>query len=271
MMFTVKLLTMIGLLRPVRRHAFCPACRGWLGGDDAGRAVSAREIAPPALAAGLVLAAATVAWIVVIDQSNSMGDMAMGLGSPGSFAAGWLLMMAAMMLPTALPLVFEFARHSERRAGWQVATGLLIATYLGVWLAFGVAAYLAYDALRMPWANQRLIGGASLVLAGIYALTPFKRSSEARCRELCALHGPLPFNLQRSAVLIGARYGVSCIGCSAALMVAMVMIGMSRLGWMAILSGLVLLYKLTPVHGKWHRTALAVAVGALGVVYAVGG
>ena len=125
-MFTVKLLSTIGLLRPVRRHAFCPACKGWLGGDDAGRAVSPREIAPPALAAGVVLVAAAVAWIVVIDQSRSMGDMAMGLGSPGSFAAGWLMMMAAMMLPTALPLVFEFARHSERRAGWQVATGLLM-------------------------------------------------------------------------------------------------------------------------------------------------
>lgn len=117
----------------------------------------------------MVLVATAVAWIVVIDQSNSMeksmGAMATGLGSPGSFAAGWLMMMAAMMLPTAVPLVFEFARHSGRRAGWQVATSLLIATYLAVWLAFGVATYLVYDALRMPWADQRLIGGASLVLA----------------------------------------------------------------------------------------------------------
>jgi predicted metal-binding membrane protein len=270
-MSTVELLSKIGLLRPVRRHAFCPACKGWLGGEDAGRAVSPREIAPPALAATMVLVVATVAWIVVIHQSRSMGDMAMGLGSPGSFAAGWLMMMAAMMLPTVLPLVFEFARHSERRAGWQVATGLLCATYLAVWLAFGVAAYLVYDALRMPWADQRLIGGASLVLAGIYAATPFKRSSEARCRELCALHGPLPFNLQRSAVLVGARYGVSCIGCTATLMVASVLIGMSNLGLMAVLSGLVLLYKLAPMPSMGQRAVLAVAVAALGVLYALGG
>ena len=255
----------------MRRRAFCPACKGWLGGEDAGRAVSPREIALPALAAGMVLVVAAVAWIGMIHQSRSMGDMAMGLGSPGSFAAGWLMMMAAMMLPTALPLVFEFARHSERRAGWQVATGLLCATYLAVWLAFGVAVYLVYDALRMPWADQRLIGGASLVLAGIYAVTPFKRSSEARCRELCALHGPLPFNLQRSAVLAGARYGVSCIGCTAALMVAAVLIGMSSFGWMAVMSGLVLLYKLAPVPGMGQRTVLAVAVAALGVLYAFGG
>ena len=275
-MSTVELLSRVGLLRPVRRHAFCPACKGWLGGDDAGRAASPREIAPPALAAATVLVVATVAWIVVIHQSRSMGDMAMGdmamgLGSPGSFAAGWLMMMAAMMLPTALPLVFEFVRHSERRTGWQVATVLLCATYLAVWLAFGVAAYLVYDALRMPWADQRLIGGASLVLAGIYAVTPLKRSSEARCRELCALHGPLPFNLQRSAVLAGARYGGSCIGCTAPLMAASVLIGMASFGWMVVMSGLVLLYKLAPEPSMRQRTVLAVAVAALGVLYAFGG
>jgi hypothetical protein len=48
---------------------------------------------------------------------------------------------------------------------------------------------------------------------------------------LCALHGPLPFNLMRSAVVAGARYGLSCLGCSAALMVAMVLLGMSSLWW----------------------------------------
>jgi len=268
-MFADKLLITIGLLRPVRRRAFCPACKGWLGSDD--RTMSPREIAPPALAAGVVLIFAAIAWILVIYHSMSMGDMEMGVGSPGSFAVGWLIMMAAMMLPTALPLVFEFVHHSERRAGWQVATGLLIATYLVVWLAFGLAAYILCSALGMPWANQRLIGGASLVLAGTYALTPFKRSSDARCRELCALHGPLPFNLQRSAILTGARYGVSCVGSSAALMVAMVLIGMSKLGWMVLVSVLVLLYKLAPVDGIWQRTALSAAVAASGVLYALGG
>ncbi len=270
-MSAVKLLSAIGVLRPARRRAFCPACKGWLEGDHVEDPASPREIAPPAIAAGVVLVAGVAAWIVLIRQSRSMGGSPMGLGSPGAFAAAWLLMMAAMMLPTALPFVFEFARHSERRPGWQAATGLLGVTYLAVWLAFGVAAYLLYDALGMPWTDQRLIGGASLVLAGIYAVTPLKRASEARCRELCALHGPLPFNLLRSAVLAGARYGTSCVGCSAALMVAAVLIGMSSLGWMAVLSGLVLLYKLAPVSGKVWRTVLAVAVAALGVLYAFAG
>lgn len=46
MMSAVQLLTKMGLLRPVLRHAFCPACKGWLEGHDAGRAVSPHEIAP---------------------------------------------------------------------------------------------------------------------------------------------------------------------------------------------------------------------------------
>jgi predicted metal-binding membrane protein len=72
-------------------------------------------------------------------------------------------------------------------------------------------------------------------------------------------------------MLVGARYGVSCIGCTAALMVAAVLIGMSSFGWMAVMSGLVLLYKLAPVPSMRQRTVLAVAVAALGVLYAFGG
>jgi predicted metal-binding membrane protein len=193
----------------------------------------------------------------------------MGLGSIGPFVAGWGVMMAAMMLPSATPLVFEFARSAEGRRGWQAATALLGVTYLGLWLAFGVASYALYNAVGMPWPNQGLIGGAALVIAGLYALTPVKRASEARCRELCALHGPLPFNLMRSAVVVGARYGLSCLGCSAGLMVAMVLIGMSSLVWMTVLAAVVLAYKLAPAPTSRGILALSVMMVALGVLYAV--
>jgi predicted metal-binding membrane protein len=141
-------------------------------------------------------------------------------------------------------------------------------TYLGVWLAFGVVCYLLYNALDMPWPNQALIGGAALIIAGLYALTPLKRASEARCRELCAVHGPLPFNLMRSAILAGGRYGLSCLGCSAGLMVAMVLIGMSSLIWMVVLSVGVLVYKLAPAPAQRRMFALSAALVLLGVLYA---
>src|SRR2546421_4576881 len=86
----------------------------------------------------------------------------MGLGPIESFAATWVVMMAAMMLPSAIPVVLEFARTAERRRGWQGAIGVLAVTYLGVWLIFGVVCYAIYTAVRMPWPNQDLVVGLAL-------------------------------------------------------------------------------------------------------------
>jgi predicted metal-binding membrane protein len=258
-------LAAVGLIRPARRvGGFCPACRRLPSATGDG---TASEIAPPALIALVFLVVAAVAWVPVVEQSRSMGGMAMGLGSVESFAVSWVVMMAAMMLPTAVPLVFEFARDSEGRHAWQVATGMLGVTYLSVWLAFGVVCYAVRRAFPMPLPNQGLVGGLALVLAGLYALTPLKRASEARCRGACALHGPLPFNLTRSAVVAGARYGLSCIGCSAAVMVAMVIIGMSNLGWIVILGAVVLAYKLAPAPSARWTLALSAGLCLLGAAY----
>jgi predicted metal-binding membrane protein len=260
-----RALLAVGLIRPTRRRGFCPACRGWAAPTGGTRT----EIAPPALPGLVFLVVAAVAWWVTIEQSRSVSGMTMDPGTPGSFAVSWVVMMAAMMLPTTLPLVFEFARSAEGRRGWEGATGLLGLTYLSVWLAFGLICYVVRSALPMSLPNQGLVGLGALVLAGLYALTPIKRASEARCRELCALHGSLPFNQMRSALVVGVKYGLSCIGCSAALMVAMVIIGMSNLTWILILSGVVFVYKLAPAASTRRTLLLSGALGALGVVYAL--
>ena len=257
-----QMLSAVGLIRTSRRRGFCPACRLFETGDGP------QEISAPALIAVAFVIVAAAAWAVTISRMSSMDDMTMGLGPVGAFAAGWAVMMAAMMFPSATPLVFEFARNAEGRRGWQAATALLGATYLGIWLAFGVACYVVYNAVGMPWPNQGLVGGVALILAGLYALTPLKRATEARCRELCALHGPLPFNLMRSAVVAGGRYGLSCLGCSAGLMVAMVLIGLSNLTWMIALTSVLLIYKLVPAPTLRWSLALSAAVVGLGVLYA---
>jgi predicted metal-binding membrane protein len=229
-----------------------------------------RELAKPMVATLVVLAVAGIAWAAMVQQSRSMAGMDgmdMGLGPIESFAATWVVMMAAMMLPSAVPVVLEFARTAERRRGWPVATGVLAVTYLGVWLMFGVVCYACYSALRMPWPNQPLVVGLALALAGVYSCSPIKRASQARCRELCALHGPLPFNLIRSAAVAGVRYGLSCIGCSAALMVAMVLLGMSSLWWAVILGLVVLVYKFAPPLRMRYELALSAALVALGLAY----
>jgi predicted metal-binding membrane protein len=107
----------------------------------------------------------------------------------------------------------------------------------------------------------------ALALSGVYSLSPIKRASQARCRELCALHGPLPFNLTRSAAVAGMRYGLSCLGCSAALMVAMVLLGMSSLWWAVILGFVALIYKWAPPLRLRYELALSAALVALGVAY----
>ena len=257
-----QMLSAVGLIRTSRRRGFCPACRLFETGDGP------QEISAPALIAVAFVIVAAAAWAVTIARMSSMDDMTMGLGPVGAFAAGWAVMMAAMMFPSATPLVFEFARNAEGRRGWQAATALLGVTYLGIWLAFGVACYVVYNAVGMPWPNQGLVGGVALILAGLYALTPLKRATEARCRELCALHGPLPFNLMRSAVVAGGRYGLSCLGCSAGLMVAMVLIGLSNLTWMIALTSVLLIYKLVPAPTLRWSLALSAAVVGLGVLYA---
>jgi len=265
-----------GLIRPVRSSGFCPACQGWVAGtgasvgtgDPTQNARTRREADPAALAALVVLVVAALAWILTIGQSGAAAmGMDMGLGSLQSFATTWLVMMAAMMLPTALPLVYEFAHNAEGRRGWQVATAALGVAYLSVWLVFGLVCYAVYRAVNMPWPDQRLIGALALVLAALYALTPIKRASEARCRELCALHDPLPFNLLRSAWVAGVRYGLSCLGCTAGLMVAAVIIGMTSLGWMVIISGLILVYKLAPPLEGRNKWLVSLAVAGLGIVY----
>ncbi len=257
-----KVLSAVGLIRTSRRQGFCPACR--LFQTDTGP----REISAPALTALVFLGIAALAWAVTIARMGSMDDMGMGLGPVGPFVAAWTVMMAGMMLPSATPLVFEFARDAERRRGWQMATALLCATYLGVWLAFGVGCYAIYSAADMPWPQQSILGGVALILAGLYALTPLKRASEARCRELCAVHGPLPSNLMRSAVVAGGRYALSCLGCTAAVMIALVLIGTSNLVWMIAITGLVLVYKLAPLSTLRRSVPLAAAVIAVGVLYA---
>jgi predicted metal-binding membrane protein len=264
-MDTGRLLLALRLARPAQRRGFCPACRGGLTGATS--AVRGVELATDAITVAIVLGVAAVAWAVTAWQMLGSG-MAMGLGSVASFATIWVVMMAAMMLPSAIPLVYRFALHAEGRRTRPVAVGILGLVYLTVWLAFGVACYLAYNALGMPWRNQALAGGAALGLAALYALTPLKRISQDRCREVSALRGPLPFNLVHAGAVAGWRYGLSCLGCSAGLMVAMVLVGLTSLGWTIVLAVLVLVYKFTPPAAWRLDVALAALVAVLGIVYA---
>src|SRR2546427_1819639 len=103
-MYGGRLFTAVGLLRQARPGGFCPACRVLMKARDA-----SQELAKPTVAALVVLAVAGVAWAAMVHHSHAMAGMDMGLGPIQSLAATWVVMMAAMMLPSAIPVVIEFA------------------------------------------------------------------------------------------------------------------------------------------------------------------
>jgi predicted metal-binding membrane protein len=163
-MDTNRLLVMLRLARPAGQQGFCPAC----GLDVAGTAATARgmKMAAAGAAVAVVLLVAGAGWAITAWQMLR-SDMAMGLGTLTSFATTWTVMMAAMMLPSAIPLVVRFAREAEGRRTGPLAIAVLALVYLAVWLAFGVVCYLAYNSLGMPWRRQGVAGGAALGLAAL--------------------------------------------------------------------------------------------------------
>jgi predicted metal-binding membrane protein len=186
------------------------------------------------------------------------------------YVVGWVLMTAAMMLPTSLPLLEIFRRLIARRPNrWQLMAGV-IAGYLSVWLAFGVAAHSAdwllhQVAERIPWleTNSWAIGAGTLLLAGGFQFSQLKY----RCLDKC--RAPLSFVMEhwrgrherKNALLLGIHHGIFCVGCCWALMLLMFAVGVGNVGWMLALGALMAIEKNLP----WGRKLSApVGVALLG-------
>jgi predicted metal-binding membrane protein len=174
------------------------------------------------------------------------------------YVGGWLLMTAAMMLPTTLPLLEIVARIGRDRPDGRVLLGLVIAGYLAVWSLFGVAAHLADLVLhalvpQSPWLtfNGWALGAAVLALAGLFQFSGLKR----RCLDACRT--PMSFVVQhwrgerqrRQALLLGAHHGLYCVGCCWALMLLMFVVGTGSVGWMLVLGAVMAAEKNLP----WGR------------------
>lgn len=158
--------------------------------------------------------------------------------------AGWTVMVTAMMLPASLPVVGLFRRlvAGRDRPGRLVA--VVVAAYLGVWTAVGIAA-LAGDAVlhavvdATPWLARRpeLVLAATLAGAGVYQFSGLKY----RCLDKCRL----PYNVvvsswqggddRAAALRLGLRHGAFCVGCCIATMLVMLALGMGNPGWMLVL------------------------------------
>jgi predicted metal-binding membrane protein len=233
----------------------------------------------PALAAvrarlallALLLALAALAWWWTADRMQGMDQ---GPGTPpgalGWFVGVWVVMMAAMMLPSVAPTVALHARMTRTRAPW--APLAFTAGYLLTWSAAGVLAYGLFVGVRelagseLVWDGAgRWLAGGTLLLAAVYELTPLKHACLSKCRS------PLGFLLgrwrdgARGALGMGVRHGAWCLGCCWALMASLFALGVMSIAAMAFVAALIAFEKTVPWEraATWTTAALLVLLGVL--------
>jgi len=233
------------------------------------------------LAALLSLAAG--AWAVLVWQSyggpnppanaGSASMLTMGTGL-ALFIALWIAMMAAMMFPTAAPMILVFARmQSVRRNSDRsyVPTSVFVATYLLLWSAAGVLAFLAATGVgvladRAEWlgSNGPRVAGAVIALAGLYQLTPLKAVCLRQCRS------PFTFVLTHwregrgGAVRMGLTHGLYCLGCCWLLFVLLFPLGIMNIAAMGAITAIIFIEKST-AWGLLIARGLGIALVAFGI------
>ena len=212
-----------------------------------------------------------LAWWYLIGmarQMGAMGSMPMPRPNPWAFDLVlprfimWVVMMIAMMTPTATPMILTFAgvrRNRLRRQQPYVPVAVFVSGYLAIWAMFAAIATVAQLALHdaallspMMASSSSLFAGIVLLLAAAFQFTPMKQACLTRCR------GPLDFIMAHwregwgGAFVMGLEHGLFCTGCCWALMGLLFVLGVMNLVWMAVLTALIALEKFT-LHGSHVR------------------
>jgi predicted metal-binding membrane protein len=248
------------------------------------RAILRRDLFLPAI--GSLVA---VAWLTLWVWERSpygrylshaeLGHLALDGGESsavvqaGLYVVGWTVMTVAMMLPTTVPLIEIFRRMTRDHARRGQLVGALVLGYLGIWLAFGVAAHVLDWGLhrvvhRTPWLHARswLLGSGLLLLAGAFQFSSLKY----RCLDEC--RSPLSFVIQHwqnrrgrlQALWLGVHHGLFCVGCCWALMLLMFAVGTGNVGWMLLLGAVMAIEKNLPGGRRF-----AAPVGAVLMVWGI--
>lgn len=186
--------------------------------------------------------------------------------------AMWVVMMVAMMVPTAAPMTLVYAAVARKAAAQDnplPPTFVFVAGYATVWGLFGVLATLAQrelDAVSLlsptMASNSTVFGGVVLVTAGIYQLTPLKHACLSHCRAPAHFLSRYWRTGTLGAFRMGLRLGAYCLGCCWILMALLFVGGVMNLLWIAAISGFVLLEKTLPFGERGSRVAGATAIGA---------
>lgn len=238
---------------------------------------------------GIALAAAA-AWGYTYYEARRMNatgvchcaGMKMGGPDLASWSAGsllplfimWAVMMLAMMLPSAAPMLLTFAavsRNRRRADRPYVPVAVFASGYLAIWCGFSLLAAVSQWLLHR-WAvlspamasSSVLFAGSLLLVAGIFQFTPLKRSCLTRCRA------PLDFIMTRwregwrGAFGMGVEHGAFCAGCCWALMALLFVLGVMNILWIAVLTIVVALEKLLP-RAKWLSASSGAALILWGI------
>lgn len=191
----------------------------------------------------------------------------------------WWVMMTAMMLPSATPMVLLFAtinRKQKEAGNTYISTSLFSSAYLIAWASFSLAAValqwsLESMALLSPLlASENVVfGGVVLLATGLYQLTPLKLACLRHCRS------PLQFILTRwrsgadGAFWMGLEHGTYCVGCCWFLMGLLFFGGVMNLYWITGIAVFVLLEKSVP-RGHWLSYVTGTALIASGGIVLAG-
>jgi predicted metal-binding membrane protein len=255
-------------------------------GPPGGRSV--RGAVPAFVPAGIALAWAALLLAQLVRAPMSHDELAGGslplAAAAGIFGVGWVLMVAAMMLPSSYPMVRAFTATTADRSGRRdrqdhpalpdrsgggevarflggratrpdprraIAVARFLGGYVAVWTGFGLALFAGdlglhalVDGAAQPFATHTTLLGNALLIAGAFQLTDRKRRCLDRCRHPAAALAAAPVG----ALRMGREYGVHCLGSCWALMLAVFALGKPEVLWMAVF-GAVMLYEKVGRHG----------------------
>jgi predicted metal-binding membrane protein len=221
-----------------------------------------------------VAALAAVAWAVTVMLARKMGN---GPGTMGlalaPFLGLWVVMMAAMMLPSVVPVAVLWTRLISRAsvgAGRAVRMSAFLAGYLLTWAAVGAVAFAALAGtgrlLTASPVTANWLGVAIFITAGVYQLTPGKDWCLRRCRSpIGALMYYLGFKGRSRDVRIGLHHGATCAGCCWGLMIVLIAVGVMNVAVMAALAVVILVERLWR-YGKPFGQAVGMVLIAIGVL-----
>jgi len=214
---------------------------------------------------GCLAAMVVLAWLYLLHAKSAMPDMDMpGMVMPELnkwepttvllLFVMWTVMMVAMMVPSAAPMVLAFLTVNQRRQAMDrplVPVAIFLFGYLAVWTAFSAVATFAEWGLHQAamlsttmTATSTALNGGLLIAAGLFQWTPLKRACLKGCRS------PLSFLMSEwrdgtaGAFVMGLRHGAYCVGCCWVLMALLFVAGVMNLLWVAVIALFVMAEKI---------------------------